>query len=159
MDALCCSPTAALQVTGSSAHTCQAASLAPWALRHSRAPLLHTRSLNSCAKTGGGSEKWRPWTNSCYRCKNTEPAQLNFARWRILLETLVRLALKVTFGEGGQKSRGQVAHSSGWVGGKGTHAAALGGKLPVTRSTATIACRFPGIREGRGGPIFVLFHH
>lgn len=41
-------PAAALQTTRSSTHTCQAMSLAPWVLRHSRAPLLHTWLLNPC---------------------------------------------------------------------------------------------------------------
>lgn len=39
-------PAAALQTPRSSTHTCQAMSLAPWVLRHSRAPLLHTWLLN-----------------------------------------------------------------------------------------------------------------
>ncbi|CAB1430308.1 unnamed protein product [Pleuronectes platessa] len=39
-------PAAALQTTGSSTHTCQAMSLAPRVLRHSRAPLPHTWLLN-----------------------------------------------------------------------------------------------------------------
>lgn len=44
-------PATAPQTTRSSAHTCQAMSLAPWVLRNSRAPLLHTWSLNPCAPT------------------------------------------------------------------------------------------------------------
>lgn len=133
MDTLCCRPTAALQASGSSTHTCQAVSLAPRVLRHSRTPPHHPTP---------------PAPPTVDKLPLPRPGG-------VLLETLARLALKVAFRDRAAIP-GVKFHicEGGGAGGRTRRLRSrmqtpLGGKLPVTRPPCPpiplITRRFSGI--------------